>query len=49
MPERLNAIEDADNVFWLELANLKIAASGEIDAARAPVLGHLRQAREVGE
>ena len=39
--ERLNAIEDADNISGLKLTDLKIAASGEIDAAGTPVFGHL--------
>ena len=39
--ERLNTIEDADDIAGLKLANLKIAASGEIGASRAAIFGQL--------
>ena len=42
--ERLYLVENAHDIFWLELANLQVGASRDIGAARAPLRSHLRQA-----
>ena len=45
--EGLEAVEDADDIFGLELADLEVAAGGEIGPAGAPVLGHLGETAEL--
>jgi len=42
-----NLVEDPDDVFGLQLANLQVAARGQVDAARAPVGSHLRKATKL--
>ena len=43
MPRALDLIEDADDVSGLEFADLQIAASGDVGAARTPVGSYLRE------
>ena len=42
-----NFVEDPDDVFGLQFPNLKVAARGQVDAARAPVGSHLREASKL--
>ena len=44
MPSDLHLVQNANDVFRLELANLQVGARGEIGAPGTPLGSHLRQA-----